>query len=1007
MRNDKKSKKNRIDRLRELLDNNNGKDSQSKNEIYLKSLSRRLKDSSYEIMHVKKVTPKDNGGSEKDSLEPKIKIHERIEKKIIDFAETEREKTNVSIEKPSEVEFLSTGERKDLRIEDEDIFEIEKAKLPGPEFIEVKPKKELKKEKEIKFEEKVTPDQEVMEWEPIDIKKEKHSEEGQDLKVSYCENCGAQLKEEAKFCENCGNKLHEEQEPEKVEEKEVTFIPVEPEKEIKSEQQTEWEPIETEPVTFEEIKQEDIQKEEPELKKKENIQEKIELIPQVTQTNIEYKIQPFSELNSIDDATAILLYDNGFTTVSLLKEATIKDLRKIKGIKRKKAKEIIEELKQKDTEWRYSGVEEIFEKQIEEEITEEKGKTCDKCGAELIEGTNFCEECGNQINKEYDEPKNIEPEIEEEKTITFIPIKPKEEREDEWQPIDIKKEKVKEEQTVEIKPITEPEIEEKPEEIPQETQIGLEEKIKPFDEINSIDEKTAILLFDNGFTTLESLNFATIKDLRKIKGIKRKKAKEIKEELEKKGEWEPIVTEETVEEQIIENTSEIIKDTVEDDIEEQVTILDNIEKIEAFKEIECIDDDTAILLYDNGFTTVSLLKEATIKDLRKIKGIKRKKAKEIKEELKLKIEVFGDIESIDDETAILLYNNGFINVESLKNISYKDLAKSAGIKRNLAKKIVKDINELIKEILVEKETKINNEDLEKPEELEQKDNNLNLEEENKIEEENVKEPAIEDEIKIEVFKDIKSIDNDTAILLYDNGFTTVDLLKEATIKDLRKIKGIKRKKAKEIKEELEPKIEPEQVNSFKEDDKKIETSEEEKIPEPDEIQEEKDEAFNEINSIDAIISKLLIEHDIKSLKDIYNTTIKDLTKIKGIRKKVAKEIKKEVNNVLRKKISELASKGKYNRGENPFVEESSDDWDDWEYFDEKKISDNVIKEIKGFIYKDYTLYEKIIETKSGVKRTIRFFSKAEPEKAEPVDLPKGYDVKENKKTGVPYLRKKK
>ena len=66
-----------------------------------------------------------------------------------------------------------------------------------------------------------------------------------------------------------------------------------------------------------------------------------------------------------------------------------------------------------------------------------------------------------------------------------------------------------------------------------------------------------------------------------------------------------------------------------------------------------------------------------------------------------------------------------------------------------------------------------------------------------------------------------------------------------------------------------------------------------------------------------------------------------------------------------------------------------------------------MKAIKGFIHGDYTLYEKESSTKSGVKRTIRFFSKAKPENAEPIDLPKGYVVKENKKTGVPYLKKQK
>ena len=78
----------------------------------------------------------------------------------------------------------------------------------------------------------------------------------------------------------------------------------------------------------------------------------------------------------------------------------------------------------------------------------------------------------------------------------------------------------------------------------------------------------------------------------------------------------------------------------------------------------------------------------------------------------------------------------------------------------------------------------------------------------------------------------------------------------------------------------------------------------------------------------------------------------------------------------------------------------------WESYDEDKISVSKMKEIKGFKHKDYTLYEKEIVVKSGKKRTVRFFSKAEPDEGKSIELPKDYEVKENKKTGVPYLRKK-
>ena len=104
-----------------------------------------------------------------------------------------------------------------------------------------------------------------------------------------------------------------------------------------------------------------------------------------------------------------------------------------------------------------------------------------------------------------------------------------------------------------------------------------------------------------------------------------------------------------------------------------------------------------------------------------------------------------------------------------------------------------------------------------------------------------------------------------------------------------------------------------------------------------------------------------------------------------------------------------SSKETFERGENPLIieEEIDVDKDAWESFDEDKISESRMRDIKGFRHGDYTLYAKEIKTKSGKKRIVRFFSKAEPEEGEPIELPKGYKVEKNEKTGVPYLKKKK
>ena len=124
-------------------------------------------------------------------------------------------------------------------------------------------------------------------------------------------------------------------------------------------------------------------------------------------------------------------------------------------------------------------------------------------------------------------------------------------------------------------------------------------------------------------------------------------------------------------------------------------------------------------------------------------------------------------------------------------------------------------------------------------------------------------------------------------------------------------------------------------------------------------------------------------------------TVKELTKIKGIRKKVAKQIKKEVKKHIRTNGDKDESYDSVD--ENPYLEEQDPD-EEWETFEKEP-------EPQGFMHGDYTLYEKEITTKSGNHRLIRFFSKGDPDDARPIDIPDGFEVIENQKTGVPYLRK--
>jgi hypothetical protein len=59
----------------------------------------------------------------------------------------------------------------------------------------------------------------------------------------------------------------------------------------------------------------------------------------------------------------------------------------------------------------------------------------------------------------------------------------------------------------------------------------------------------------------------------------------------------------------------------------------------------------------------------------------------------------------------------------------------------------------------------------------------------------------------------------------------------------------------------------------------------------------------------------------------------------------------------------------------------------------------------AYKHEDYTLHAREVVLKGGHKQTIYFFSQRQPKAGEPVDLPEGYKVAVNKRTGLPYLKR--
>jgi len=213
-------------------------------------------------------------------------------------------------------------------------------------------------------------------------------------------------------------------------------------------------------------------------------------------------------------------------------------------------------------------------------------------------------------------------------------------------------------------------------------------------------------------------------------------------------------------------------------------------------------------------------------------------------------------------------------------------------------------------------------------------------------------------------------------------------------------------KVAEIKEEREKELsEWEPISGEEPEWEKRKSQVAEKIKEeiPVTKEESKIDVFKDIESIDEKTAKLLYKSRIISVDILRETPIDELTKIKGIRRKFAKKIKKEVGEAPKR----IDRKDEWHVVVDTPKSDIKEKREVKHSFHKDEVPEQKQKETKTYRYGDYTLYRKEIKVGPGKKRTIHFFSRAEPEDGGPVNLPEGYEVKVNKKTGVPYIRKKK
>lgn len=58
-----------------------------------------------------------------------------------------------------------------------------------------------------------------------------------------------------------------------------------------------------------------------------------------------------------------------------------------------------------------------------------------------------------------------------------------------------------------------------------------------------------------------------------------------------------------------------------------------------------------------------------------------------------------------------------------------------------------------------------------------------------------------------------------------------------------------------------------------------------------------------------------------------------------------------------------------------------------------------------YTYEGYTLHTRTVLLRGDREQRIYFFAKSKPKSGHPCDLPPGYQVAKNPRTGLPYLKK--
>jgi hypothetical protein len=220
-------------------------------------------------------------------------------------------------------------------------------------------------------------------------------------------------------------------------------------------------------------------------------------------------------------------------------------------------------------------------------------------------------------------------------------------------------------------------------------------------------------------------------------------------------------------------------------------------------------------------------------------------------------------------------------------------------------------------------------------------------------------------------------------------------LKRIELKRLKKEKEEKERGAKIIKEAPQPLLEPDEEPSGEAGPLDVTKTPPIKVDYNN---------FRGIESIDEKTAELLYKNGYFSIENIKDAAIDEIIQIRGMKRKLAKQIKREIEGQITETATSefIPAKQKTTKKKEKKKFQDSTEWESSASKEKTQKSSS----LDVCTYKEYTLYKRETKKSDGTKSTLHYFTKNKSARGRPSGLPEGYHVALNKKTKAPYLKKK-